>query len=190
MISRFQKNISTHPIFFSLLILAISAAWIGYTAVAFPPTTNGLIPAPKEGFLPPDFTLQTLDGQVYSLSKLQGRPLLINFWTTWCPPCQAEMPAMQRVYQEYQEQGFLILAINATRQDTQASVLDFSQEYGLTFPILLDLDGTVTQQYLIHSFPTSFFVDQQGLISEVVIGGPMAEALLMTRIESLLTGGE
>lgn len=168
----------------------MSAAWIGYTAVAFPLTTNGLIPAPKEGFLAPDFTLQTLDGQVYTLSELQGRPLLINFWATWCPPCQAEMPAMQRIYQQYQDQGFLILAVNATHQDTKSAILAFSREYRLTFPILLDTDGVVSQQYLVHAFPSSYFVDSQGIITEVVIGGPMAEALLATRVASLFSGGQ
>ena len=189
MITRIQQAISRHPVFFSILILATSAAWIGYTAAVFPTTKNGLTPAPKEGFLAPDFTLSTPDGQVYSLSELRGRPLLINFWATWCPPCQAEMPAMQRIYKQYQEQGFLILAINATHQDNQADILDFSREYGLTFPFLLDMDGTVSQQYLVHAFPSSYFVDSQGTISEVVIGGPIAEALLETRVETLFSGG-
>jgi cytochrome c biogenesis protein CcmG/thiol:disulfide interchange protein DsbE len=189
MITRIQQAISRHPVFFSILILATSAAWIGYTSAVFPTTTNGLTPAPKEGFLAPDFTLSTPDGQVYSLSELRGRPLLINFWATWCPPCQAEMPAMQRIYKQYQEQGFLILAINATHQDNQADILDFSREYGLTFPILMDMDGTVSQQYLVHAFPSSYFVDSQGTISEVVIGGPIAEALLETRVETLFSGG-
>lgn len=188
--SRIQQTISNHPVLFSLLILVISAAWIGYTAVAFPLTTHGLTPAPKEGFLAPDFTLHAIDGQVYTLSELRGRPLLINFWATWCPPCQAEMPAMQRVFDQYQDQGFLILAINATYQDNHTAILDFNREYNLTFPILLDTDGAVSQQYLVHAFPSSFFVDPHGLISDVVIGGPMAEALLETRVSSLLSGGQ
>jgi cytochrome c biogenesis protein CcmG, thiol:disulfide interchange protein DsbE len=188
--SRIQHTITNHPVFFSLLILAISAGWIALTAAVFPTTTNGLTPAPKEGFLAPNFTLSTPEGQVYTLSDLRGHSLLINFWATWCPPCQAEMPAMQRIYKQYQDQGFIILAVNATHQDNRAAVLDFNREYGLTFPILLDLDGAVSQQYLVHAFPSSYFVDPQGTISEVVIGGPMVEALLETRVESLLSGGQ
>jgi peroxiredoxin len=188
--SKIQQVISNHPFIFTALTLAVSAAWIGFTAFAFPVTTNGLTPAPNEGFLAPDFTLETIEGQIYTLSELRGRPLLINFWATWCPPCRAEMPAMQRVYEAYQQQGFMILAVNATHQDSHTAALEFSRQYQLTFPILLDLDGSITRQYRVHSFPTSYFVDPTGLITEVVIGGPMAEALLKTRVESLLSGGE
>ena len=97
---------------------------------------------------------------------------------------------MQRVYEAYQQQGFMILAVNATHQDSHAAALEFSRQYQLSFPIPLDLDGSITRQYLVHSFPTSYFVDPTGLITEVVIGGPMAEALLKTRVESLLSGEE
>lgn len=146
-------------------------------------TTAGKIPTPRKGFLAPDFSLETLEGGTISLSELRGRPVLINLWTSWCPPCRAEMPAMQKVYVAYQEKGFLILAVNITNQDKLADAVAFSETHGLTFPILLDVDGNVSRLYQLRSLPTSFFVDPQGIIKEVIIGGPMSEALLRIRIE-------
>ncbi len=96
------------------------------------------------------------------------------------------MPAIQRVYKEYQADGLVVIAINATDQDELASVQSFIADRQLTFPILLDKDGEVSRLYNLHSLPTSFFVDPNGIIQEVVIGGPMAEALLRSRIERLM----
>jgi cytochrome c biogenesis protein CcmG/thiol:disulfide interchange protein DsbE len=112
--------------------------------------------------------------------------VLINIWTSWCPPCRAEMPALQQVYEAYRDQGFEILAVNATNQDSQQDAVGFAQELGLTFPILLDSTGEVSNLYQLRSLPTSFFVDSRGIIHEVVIGGPMSEALLRTRVQQLL----
>ena len=96
------------------------------------------------------------------------------------------MPAMQRIYESYQEQGFVILAVNATNQDSPNSAAAFAVEHSLTFPILLDVDGAVSGLYRLRSLPTSFFVNREGIIEEIVIGGPMSEALLQTRVENLL----
>jgi peroxiredoxin len=96
------------------------------------------------------------------------------------------MPDMQQAYERYNEQGFTILAINATNQDNLSAVEDFILEHELTFPVLLDTQGDVSRLYQLRSLPTSFFVDAEGIIQEVIIGGPMSEALLLTRIENLL----
>lgn len=170
----------------SLLVLALGAVWILYSAAPAGDTTGGRIPAPRQGFQAPDFSLPTLSGETITLSDLRGQPVLINLWATWCPPCRAEMPDMQKLYEAYQEQGFLILAINATYQDSQASAAAFVQEYGLTFPILLDTSGETARQYQMRALPTSFFVDREGIIQEVVVGGPMSPALLQVRVEQLL----
>lgn len=134
----------------------------------------------------PDFKLQAASGETIQLSELRGRPVLINLWASWCGPCRAEMPAMQRVYADYQDQDFLILAVNATNQDNADRAVAFAKEYDLTFPILFDTDGSVSSQYRLRALPTSFFVDPSGIIQEVVVGGPMSEALLRIRIEQLL----
>lgn len=167
-------------------ILVASLAWTFVSADQAGSSTAGEIPAPREGFLAPDFTLNTTEGEIITLSELRGQAVLVNLWATWCPPCRTEMPAMQKMYDEYKEYGFVVLAVNLTYQDDPSAIVPFTQEYGLTFPILLDETGVVAEKYELRSLPSSFFIDHNGIIQEVVIGGPMSEALLRTRIESLL----
>jgi thiol-disulfide isomerase/thioredoxin len=170
--------------FLYLLVLAAGAAWIVVSA----DKSNAAVKtsAPQTGFAAPDFTLKTPDGEEYTLSKLKGNAVLVNLWATWCPPCRAEMPAIEKMHQEYKDQGLIVLAVDMTYQDNPADVVPFIQEYGLTFPVLLDETGTVGSSYQLRSLPSSYFIDRTGIIQEVVIGGPMSEALLRTRIEQIL----
>jgi peroxiredoxin len=169
-----------------IFILLTALAWIFISADRTGTSTAGEIPAPRQGFLAPDFTLETTAGETITLSDLRGQTVLVNLWATWCPPCRAEMPAIQKMYEEYKEQGFVVLGVDMTYQDDPSAVPPFIQENQLTFPILMDTTGQVAQQYELRSLPSSFFIDRNGIIQEVVIGGPMAEALLRTRIESIL----
>jgi thiol-disulfide isomerase/thioredoxin len=175
-------------IIFSILLLSLGIAWVWISAAPPGTTTEGDIPAPQKGFLAPDFQLETFGHETYRLSDLRGKPVLINFWASWCPPCRSEMPAIQKVYDEYRDQGFEVLAVNSTHQDNLGDAITFAQIRRLTFPILLDRDGSVGRQYEIRSLPTTFFVDSEGIIQDVVIGGPMAEALLKIRAEQLFAG--
>lgn len=93
---------------------------------------------------------------------------------------------MQRVYADFENQGFIILAVNATQQDNVEDVVAFIHEYQLSFPIVFDTDGTVSRLYAVNALPTSFFIDADGIIREVIVGGPMSEALLRVRVEQLL----
>jgi peroxiredoxin len=171
------------------LFLVLGAAWVWMSKAPPGATTNGQIPAPQVGFLAPEFRLPSTTGEEIALSELRGQPVLVNIWATWCPPCRAEMPAMQEVYQEYQESGFTILAVNATHQDNAAEAIAFGESYGLSFPILFDRDGEVSRLYEVRALPTSFFIDDQGIIRELVVGGPMSEALLRIRVEELIEAG-
>jgi peroxiredoxin len=171
---------------FYIAVLLAGLGWIWLSAAPANATTAGKIPAPQAGFLAPDFSLTTLDGQTLTLSDLRGQVVLVNIWATWCPPCRAEMPAIEATYRAYKDQGFVVLAVNSTSQDQQANIQPFMDEYGLTFPVPLDLDGTTTRAYRISSLPSSFFIGRDGVIRDVVIGGPMAEALLRSRIQKLL----
>ncbi|MBI3158596.1 MAG: TlpA family protein disulfide reductase [Chloroflexi bacterium] len=172
---------------FSAAMLLVGAAWIAVSA-RLPGAGAARLPAPQVGFPAPDFELGTPGGEPIALSDLRGKAVLVNLWASWCGPCRAEMPAIQRVYEEYASRGFVVLAVNATNQDSVTAAVDFAQALGLTFPILLDLDGAVSRQYGLRALPTSFFIRPDGVIEEVVIGGPMAEALLRTRVERLLEG--
>ena len=96
------------------------------------------------------------------------------------------MPAIEKIHNEYKDDGLVVLAVNMTYQDTKSNIIPFTAEYGLTFPILLDQTGAVGTAYQLRSLPSSFFIGRDGIISEVVIGGPMAEALLRTRVEEIL----
>ncbi len=178
-------NTHRYTILYFLFLFA-GLGWIWFSKASPGSTTNGAIPAPQKGFLAPDFSLESSTGEVITLSSLRGQPVLINIWASWCPPCRAEMPAMQRVYQDYQAQGLIILAVNATNQDRASDALDFAQQNGLSFPILFDTTGDVSRQYRIRALPTSFFVDTNGIIREVVIGGPMSEALLRIRVQQTI----
>lgn len=173
-----------------LVVLAAAAVWIIFTRADSQQISAALNPAPQAGFPAPDFTLQTTDGQTITLSDLRGQAVLINIWASWCPPCRAEMPAMQRVYEKYSAQGFTILAVNAILQDDEQKALDFVREMGLTFPVLFEYGGEVSSLYDAQALPSSYFIDPQGIIQEVVFGGPMAEALLETRIQKLLAGAK
>ncbi len=171
---------------FYIIILIAALAWIFLSADTSGASTAGAIPAPRQGFLAPDFTLNTPEGESFTLSELRGQAVLVNLWATWCPPCRAEMPAIQKLYDEYKDQGFVVLGINMTFQDDPFAVVPFIQENQLTFPILIEESGDVAKKYELRSLPSSFFIDRDGIIQEVVIGGPMSEALLRTRIESIL----
>jgi cytochrome c biogenesis protein CcmG/thiol:disulfide interchange protein DsbE len=170
----------------SVAVLILGLAWIGVSSTLPGTASVSGIPAPQEGFLAPDFTLPDQNGVDMTLSDFQGQAVLVNIWASWCSPCKQEMPAMQQIYQDYQDRGFTILAVNAANQDSRADAEAFVQEMGLTFPILFDQNGQVSELYQVRALPSSFFILPDGTIQEVVIGGPMAEALLYTRVENLL----
>lgn len=169
-----------------LLILTMGAAWILISADRFGVSTLGQIPAPQQGFLAPDFELMNSEGDTFRLADLRGQAVLVNLWATWCPPCREEMQTIEKIYQEFRDQGFTVLAINMTYQDDPSAVAPFVNKHQLTFPILLDETGDVARAYQLRSLPSSYFIRRDGLINEVVIGGPMSEALLRTRIEDIL----
>jgi cytochrome c biogenesis protein CcmG, thiol:disulfide interchange protein DsbE len=168
------------------IILLLGLAWTLASADKSGVSTSGRVTAPQQGFLAPDFDLKTPTGESVKLSDLRGQAVLVNLWATWCPPCRAEMKSIEKVYNEYKERGFTVLAINMTYQDEPLAVMPFVKEQGLSFPILLDETSATADAYQLRSLPSSFFIDRKGIIDEVVIGGPMAEALLRTRIEDIL----
>jgi peroxiredoxin len=118
------------------------------------------------GNVAPDFELNLLSGETVKLSDYKGKKVMLNFWATWCPPCKAEMPEMQQFYQGNKAK-VEILAVN---MDPNADVAGFAKERGLTFPILLDKKNEVQKNYQIVSIPTTFFLDENGVITHKFIG--------------------
>jgi peroxiredoxin len=129
---------------------------------------NDRSPAPFAGEMAPDFELVDIEGEAVSLSALQGKVVLINFWATWCGPCRIEMPLLQDRYTRHADQGFEILAVSFDAPLDE--VLDFQQEYELSFKILIDADETVQDLYRIRGFPTSVIVGRDGIIHTVHFG--------------------
>ncbi|GIP40823.1 thiol:disulfide interchange protein tlpA [Paenibacillus sp. J31TS4] len=112
-----------------------------------------------------DFMLTSLDGKPVKLSDYRGKRVMLNFWATWCPPCQAEMPHMEKFYKKYADEGVVMLAVNLTHTEKAAGdVPKFVEEYGLSFPIVLDEKGEVSSRYQVVAYPTSFILDSQGVI--------------------------
>lgn len=152
------------------------------SAQAVSGTPQALGPAPVTGAAAPEFSLKNLKGEDVSLAAAQGHPLLLNFWATWCGPCRVEMPAIQARYQTHQDKGLLVYAIDI--DEPQSAVDDFAKAFGLTFEVLLDPGGQVNNAYKVLGYPTSYFVDSQGVIQVIHIG-QMTEAQLddhLTRI--------
>jgi thiol-disulfide isomerase/thioredoxin len=171
---------------FMALALVAGVVWTLRSAVPASATTGGLTPSPRVGFAAPDFSLDLLGGGHVTLSDLRGKVVIVNLWASWCPPCRAEMPALQRVYEANGARGLEILAVNTTFQDSEAGAAQFVREYGLTFPVPLDRTGEVSRSYLLRALPTTFFIDRGGVIRQVVIGGPMSETTIQTAVEDLL----
>lgn len=143
-------------------------------------------PAPIANAPAPDFTLAALDGSQVRLSDLKGRVVLVNIWATWCPPCRAEMPTIQTVYEQYRDQGFTVLAVD--QDEAPPIVAAFMNENKLTFPALLDAGNRVGWMYQATSLPSSFFIDKQGII-RTVYRGPMPRSVIAETVEQLLNEG-
>ncbi|MDX1521243.1 MAG: TlpA disulfide reductase family protein, partial [Anaerolineae bacterium] len=144
-----------------------------------------LEPAPAAGHPAPDFALETLDGQEVRLSDFKGQPVIINFWATWCGPCRIEMPHLQAAYAEHQADGLVVLGVNLTARDSVEDIPEFRDEFGLTFPIILDQDGEVATTYRLIGQPASVFVNKEGVVHEV-FHGPINQQFIDERVELLL----
>jgi cytochrome c biogenesis protein CcmG/thiol:disulfide interchange protein DsbE len=167
-----------------LLLFLSGGLWI--TLSKRPADATGLSTEtfpPDKGSQAPDLALQSLDGSTISLSDLKDQVVLINFWATWCPPCREEMPALQEIYDQYREQGFTVLAVNQHQEAAQVS--PFVKDLGLTFPVLLDLDGQVARRYRVRALPTTFLVDRSGVIRETIVG-QLLHARVEDQVSSLL----
>ncbi len=135
------------------------------------PVSQTIEELPQVGFQAPSFTLKALDGKSYSLPSSTGKPVIVNFWASWCGPCRLEAPELVKLYDKYK--GKLeIYAVNMTTQDTVADAKAFADAFGFTFPVLLDDDkkNNVSKRYRVQAIPTTFFVDKNGFIVDKITG--------------------
>ncbi len=151
-------------------------------------STPSSIPASNEGIqvgnVAPDFQLPNLDYESMSLSELRGKPVVLNFWATWCPACIDEMPYLQEIHEEYSDDGLMLLAIDVG--ESQSQVEKFLQRNNLSLPVLLDTSGVVAQKYRILNIPTTFFIDGDGVIQEKRIGAFINAAQIEEQLSKIM----
>jgi peroxiredoxin len=157
-------------------------AFLSLTQTEFLAWSMGARP-PVVGSPATDFSLADLSDRVQSLSQYRGKIVLVNFWATWCKPCMTEMPAMQTAYDKLRDKGFVVLAVNEL-EDTQ-KVVEHIRTYGHTFPVLMDHDNRVANQYGVYGLPVSVFIDEAGIVQEYIKGGLLTEPKIYEVVDRL-----
>jgi cytochrome c biogenesis protein CcmG/thiol:disulfide interchange protein DsbE len=165
----------------------VTSTIVGVAIVAFLLLLSyGLLSGPESGPLnegpAPDFSLQLFDGGQLSLADLHDQVIIVNFWGSWCAPCQEEAPVLEKVWQEYQGQGVTFIGI--AYKDTEGKARAFLDEFDITYPNALDPGNRVARSYRVQGVPETFFI-KDGEIASLYIG-PLSEDQLVTRIEKLL----
>lgn len=164
------------------LIVIILAAGVMWTVASRVTTAQATRDRARRAT--PDFVLDTLDGGKFKLADHIGQPVVVNFWATWCLPCRAELPAFEEVYRNNRAQGLVVVGVDVAESPDE--VAQFVAEVGLTFPIALDTSGETTELYRIQGMPTTFFVGRDGLIKDMVIGGPLTQAAIESKVAELV----
>ncbi|HEY5626078.1 MAG TPA: redoxin domain-containing protein [Dehalococcoidia bacterium] len=122
----------------------------------------------EEGALAPDFLLQEVEGGETRLSDYRGRPVVLNFWATWCVSCRKEMPQFIEAYDAHRDDGLVVIGLNL--QESESIIRPFVSEFGVDFPVLIDRDGEVGDDYRLVGLPTTFFINRDGVVESVFIG--------------------
>ena len=166
-----------------LLVLILGVAWIWINRVPGGTATvaAALPPAPAVGHPAPDFTLTTTAGETFSLADLRGKPVVLNFWATWCPPCRAELPELEAASKRLTGQ---VAIIGVNQAEPLAQVRDFAAQLSLTFSIPLDENANASRLYRVRSLPTTFFIDREGIIRQMQIGA-LNEATMKQLVETI-----
>ncbi|MDZ5471154.1 thiol-disulfide oxidoreductase ResA (plasmid) [Bacillus sp. 31A1R] len=163
------------------VILILLAAAVGYTLYAN--FTKDEVERVAKGKIAPDFVLTDLNGQKHRLSDYEGKGVFLNFWATWCKPCEREMPYMNNQYQNYKDQGVEIIAVNVAESDV--AVKEFANRYQLQFPIVIDKDQQVMTAYGVNPLPITFLIDKNGEVVDVHRGEIPTEELLIELLEKI-----
>ncbi|HJV46576.1 MAG TPA: TlpA disulfide reductase family protein [Bacillota bacterium] len=151
---------------FIIIIIFVLAGIALYTNVIDKSSTN--VTRPEVGFKAPEIELTSLDNQKYKISKI-NKPIVLNFWASWCGPCKIEAPSLVKMHQKYKDR-VEFLAVNLTANDQLDNVKGFVEQYQFSLPVLLDQDGKVADQYQVRAIPTTFLIDKDKHIVKVVKG--------------------
>lgn len=162
-----------------IIILIVGVGFVVYQNLA---SSKELV---REGKLAPEISLETLDGKQVNLSDLKGKGVLINFWATSCTYCLDEMPAIEKQYQKYKDQGIEVLGVNI--RENYATVSGYVRRLGVNFPILMDRSGEITKQYQVGPLPHSLFISSDGKVNSIYIG-EMKEPVIEKHFQAILPG--
>jgi len=181
----------SRPLWIVLIVLVVllGGSWIVFSQnltqerLGSNNSAEALKPAAVAGHPAPEFELKTLEGDTLRLADFKGKPVLVNFWATWCGPCRAEFPDFQRAHVD-NANDLVIIGINNTTADQVDLVDDFVTEMGATFPIVLDETGDVVETYGVLGLPTSVFIDRDGVVNEVFTG-PINKAYIESKLSEL-----
>lgn len=171
-----------------LLLAVLGGVWIFLSREPAQESQNFLTEAPMVGHLAPDFALTTPAGETVALEDYvsregeDGRPVVLNFWASWCGPCRIETPYFQALSRRY---GGRVAFLGVNQGESPDTITDFAASYGLSYPLLYDPDNAVNDAYQVFNLPTTIFIDGKGVIREVYVGA-ISQAVLQDRVNQLL----
>jgi cytochrome c biogenesis protein CcmG/thiol:disulfide interchange protein DsbE len=178
------RAIATLVFFTALNIVLVIVLWTRLTDAQH--IISGTAVVPLVGHPAPDFTLNTWDspsGQSIHLAALKGKPVVLNFWASWCTPCQQETPLLEAAWQQYQADGIVFIGIDY--QDNRQEAQQFLQKYHVTYPVGPDASGTISVDYGVSNVPATIFIDRSGVVVSTHLG-PVNDEILKAEIQQLL----
>ncbi|MFC1903230.1 TlpA family protein disulfide reductase [Chloroflexota bacterium] len=190
-----RRNLSLSVLVTWVTIILVLVGTLGVAACSpssqIPPenakeaNTHGIPTAPEVGRMAPDFTLLDMDGNEVGLSEFRGKVVLVNFWATWCPPCRAEMPDIESLYQEYKDKDVVVIGVDL--REGEDKVRRFVQDGGYNWIFTMDATGKVGSEYRVRAIPTSFFLDKDGIIKAIHIG-TMSKSAMEVKLAVAMNG--
>ena len=159
----------------------------GPTALPAALRTTGLEVSPEEGSLAPDFLLESLEGSEVRLSDYHGQPVVLNFWATWCGPCRKEIPQFVEAYERFRGDGLVVIGVNL--QEGKSIARGYVEDYGMQFPVAIDVDGEVGDAYRLLGLPVTYFIDRDGVVRGVFTG-PFEETERDTEVRGAIEQSE
>ncbi|WP_144513306.1 MULTISPECIES: thiol-disulfide oxidoreductase ResA [Bacillaceae] len=178
-----MENKKKKRFYMRLILLVLMVGIISFTIYSnLTKEKNSVLQVGDEA---PDFVLTDMNGEKHQLSDYRGQGVFLNFWGTWCKPCEREFPLMDQQYHEVKDEGLQILAVNIGESDF--AVQKFIDRLGLTFPVLIDHNKSVMETYNINPLPTTFLVNPEGKI-EKIITGEMSEEAIKEYMEQIMPG--
>lgn len=161
------------------VIVLIAVAFVGLLAYGLAQSGDQRVESGKA----PDFTLKTFDGQTIKLSELEGRPVVVNFWATWCEQCKVEANDLEMAWRDYKNQGVQFIGVDYL--DQEPGNFDYLKRYDITYPNGMDIQGRIYTSYGVQGLPETFVINQQGEVVKVFIGAASREELT-AEIEKVL----